>query len=405
MKQTPAYDVVVVGGGMVGASLAVALAREGFSVAVVEASIAEEPAADSAPAMRVSAINAASTRFFQHLGVWRGMLSRRVMPYAAMQVWDEGSSGSVRFDAAELHAPALGHIVENWVVQHALLDALGSEAGIELLAPRKPVRFEAAADVARLELDDGNIVTARLVVAADGARSGMRELAGIEVDSRPYGQRALVTTVRTEQAHEATAWQRFLADGPLAFLPLWDGSSSIVWSTLPEQAEWLVSLDEADFRARLGAAFDHRLGGILECGPRASFPLMRQDAERYVGPRLALVGDAAHVVHPLAGQGANLGFMDAAALVEVLVRTRDLGRDIGGETRLKAYQRWRRGQNQLMATVMDGFDRLFRDQAIPLRLARGIGFDLTQRVAPLKSLMARHAMGDSFDLPRIARLW
>ncbi|MGB1109553.1 MAG: UbiH/UbiF/VisC/COQ6 family ubiquinone biosynthesis hydroxylase, partial [Gammaproteobacteria bacterium] len=341
MSAVTSVDVAIVGGGMVGASLALALGREGFSVAVLEASSFEEPAADSPPALRVSAINAASSRFFTRIGAWQGMVNRRVTPYRGMDVWDSGSSGQVRFDAAELHRDELGHIIENWVVHHALLGAVKQQPSVQWLAPVVLEGLERDEQQARLTLEDGRSIQCKLAVAADGARSRLRELAGIEVKRREYDQRAVVTVVETQQPHQSTAWQRFLPEGPLAFLPLWNGQSSIVWSTSPHRAEQLLACDEAEFRHHLGAALDHRLGEIVSCSERAAFPLARQDAEQYVAERVALVGDAAHVVHPLAGQGANLGFMDAASLFEVLADSRTRGRDIGREPVLRAYQRWR----------------------------------------------------------------
>ncbi len=241
------------------------------------------------------------------------------------------------------------------------------------------------------------------MVGADGADSRVRALAGIDEHRREYDQEAVVATVTTERSNPAIAWQRFLTTGPLAFLPLADGRSSIVWSTGPAEAARLVELPEDEFRAVLGEAFEHRLGAVTAVGRRARFTLRRAHAARYVGPRLALVGDAAHVVHPLAGQGVNLGLLDAATLAEVLLQGRARGCDLGALALLRRYERWRKGENLAMLAALDGLKRLFGASAPPLRWARSAGLSLVDRFPPAKRFFMRRAMGLEGDLPAAAR--
>lgn len=231
----------------------------------------------------------------------------------------------------------------------------------------------------------------------------MRRFAGIPTHGWQYDQHAVVATVRTEHSHCETAWQRFLHDGPLAFLPLHDGRCSIVWSTSPAQAAHLAALDAVQFNDELARAFDYKLGRIVDSGERGVFPLRLQHTERYVAPGVALIGDAAHVIHPLAGQGVNLGVLDAAALAEVLLDARRAGRDIAALAVLRRYERWRKGDNLLMMAVMDGFKRLFGSDQRAVRWTRGAGLALTERLVPVKQLLIRHAMGRGSDLPRLAR--
>jgi 2-octaprenylphenol hydroxylase len=258
-------------------------------------------------------------------------------------------------------------------------------------------------EAVRLELNNGEVLQTRLLVGADGARSWVREQCGIAVTSTDYHQRAVVATVRTEQPHRDTAWQRFLPGGPLAFLPLPEGYCSIVWSTTPEHADALLAMDETAFCAALTDAFAARLGKVQSAVGRAAFPLSAQHAGRYVQPRIALVGDAAHTIHPLAGQGVNLGFADSAALAEVLIAALQKRQDIGSLGVLRRYERWRKGENLLMLEVMTGFQKLFGSELTAVRQARNLGLNLVQRLMPVKNLIIRRAMGLQGDLPALAR--
>lgn len=400
MNAVAEYDVIIVGAGMVGAALACALAQGGMNVAVIENR--EPPAFDPEAdyGLRVSAVSRASQRIFEGLGAWRGMCARRVSPYREMHVWDAGGTGAIHFSAADLGEPDLGHIIENSVVQAALLERLAALDEAHWYCPAGLRRLQVNERAAQVELTDGRRLSAALVVGADGAESRVRELAGINRSVRAYNQRAVVATVRTELGHAHTAWQRFLPTGPLAFLPLADGRCSIVWSTHPVEAARLLAMEEAHFRQVLGRAFDYRLGQILETGPRAAFTLRGSQATPYVRPRIALVGDAAHTIHPLAGQGANLGFLDAAALAEVLLEG---GGDPGAYLRLRRYERARRGDNVVMMRAMEAFQLLFGVQAAPLRRLRNLGLRLSDRAQPLKHALMRRAMGLSGELPALAR--
>ena len=394
------YDVIVVGGGLVGATLAVALAQMGLRVAVVERSGAPAAAPGPAWGARVSAFSVASERILRALGVWPVLPAERIGPMREMHVWER--TAQVHFDSAEIGEPCLGHIIENAVVQWAI------EQRIEALPNVDWHRGEA---LAGLDLDDGEAqvmlggrrLRASLVVGADGASSKVRELAGIDVDEGDYRQEAVVAEVRTAMAHRETAWQRFLPTGPLAFLPLANGASSIVWSTTPEHAAELCALDADTFGFELADAFEWKLGAVAAPGARASFALRHLHARTYVRDRIALAGDAAHIVHPLAGQGVNLGLLDAAALAEVVGRARGLGRDIGSRATLRRYERWRRGHNALMRAVLGGFRHLFSSPWAPVRRLRETGFALTDRIPPLKAGFMRFASGFDGDLPALAR--
>lgn len=393
-------DVAIVGAGMVGATLACALAQAGRSVALIESILPQafDPRADYD--LRVSAISPGSQRIFEGLGAWTGMVERRISPYRAMEVWDAEGSGKIHFHADDLGLPELGHIIENRVVQLALLDRLSSLDGASLIAPAAVTAFEPGPENIRVTLEDGRELVASLVVGADGAGSRVRSLAYIPVRVHDYGQMAIVATVRTREPHLQTAWQRFLPSGPLAFLPLADGRCSVVWSVDRHEGEVLMQLEDQDFSFELGAAFAERLGGVESVGPRASFPLRRSTADSYLGTRVALVGDAAHTIHPLAGQGANLGLSDAAALAEVIVQG---GGDPGRRGLLRRYERWRKGNNLITANAMTGFKELFGTALSPVVLARGLGLNAADRLSPLKRLFMRHAAGLSADAPRLQR--
>lgn len=397
------YDVVIVGAGMVGGALASTLAGSNLKVALLESAAPSEVHADDPVDLRVSAITRASQQIFTAIGAWSGMAERRISPFREMHVWDAGSQGAIHFDSADVGEDTLGHIIENRVVQIALWERLQRADNVELICPAACATLQRHRHLMRVQLTNGDTVVARVVVGADGAQSRVRQLAGIATQGWQYDQRALVATVETKCSHRETAWQRFLTTGPLAFLPLRDGRSSIVWSTTPPHAEHLLSLDDVAFCDELGNAFDLKLGRVLACSERAAFPLRLQHTQHYVAPGLALIGDAAHVVHPLAGQGVNLGILDAASLAEVLLDARAAGKDIGELSVLRRYERWRKGDNLMMMAAMDGFKRVFGSDWRPLQLTRGAGLTLTDHSGPFKNFIIRHAMGRSGDLPRLAR--
>ncbi len=389
---------------MVGAALACALASRGIQVAVIEAREPQRSWPAGETASRVSALSRASQHVLEHLGAWPRMTTLGVSTYRAMYVWDAGGDGHIRFDSASVGEPDLGHIVENRVTQLALWERLEALPSVTLMCPERVRGFELSEEAVRVNLEGGAMLEAALLVGADGRDSVTRERAGILAHGWDYDQHALVTNVVHELSHEATAWQRFRPTGPLAFLPLAsDHSSSIVWSTSPQQARELLVLEQNAFHAELGRAFGYRLGRIMESGPRGVFPLRLQHADRYVLPRLALVGDAAHSLHPLAGQGVNLGFMDAAVLADVVLEAVARGRDPGTLHTLRRYERARKGANIAMLGAMDAFKRLFSNDIAPLRWLRNAGLELADRIVPVKQLFLRRALGTEGELPSLAR--
>lgn len=399
------FDVAVIGGGVVGLAMAALLGGSSLRVAAVEAGAAATPGDPKDYDLRVYALTRASARILAHAGAWHRIERRRHGCFRRMEVWDAHSKGRIDFDSAALAESTLGYIVEQRVLCDALGERLRELPNVTVMRPASLQSWEAMADRLEVALDDGRRVSARLLVGADGAASRVRTLAGIGYERHGYDQRAVVCNVRTERPHEDTARQRFLAEGPLAFLPLDDAHmSSIVWSTTPAHAERLLALDAEDFGGELATAFEHRLGRVLEAGPRAAFELAKARAGRYVLPRLALAGDAAHSIHPLAGQGANLGLLDAATLAEVVAEAAATGADIGALRTLRRYERWRTGENRLMQAVMDGFKHLFGSELMAIRWLRGAGLSLTDRCRPAKELIMRLAMGLSGDLPAAARM-
>lgn len=398
------YDLIIAGGGMVGSALACALGQSELRIALIEGLPLERARPGAELDLRVSAISRASQRIFAAVGAWEGMTAWRVSPFRDMRVWDAGGFGQIHFDSAAIGEPLLGWIVENRVIQFALLERARQLPAVELMCPAELETAQASDDNRwRVRLSDGRELTARLLVGADGAQSKVRQWAGIETGGWSYDQKGVVANVRTAESHQETAWQRFLPTGPLAFLPLHDGRCSIVWSTSPERAEALLAMGEPDFAQALGEAFEWRLGSIVRVGARAAFPLRLQHTHQYVKPGLALIGDAAHVVHPLAGQGVNLGLLDAATLAEVILDALAAGQEIGSFKTLRRYERWRKGDNLLMLGVMDGFKRLFGASLPPVPLIRNLGLALTDAAGPIKNRIARRAMGLEGDLPRLAR--
>jgi 2-octaprenylphenol hydroxylase len=398
MKKT--YDVIIVGGGMVGAALACALARQHRSVAVIEARAPQPFSQDDPFDLRVSAISRASQHVFEALGVWPLIQKKRSQAYDRMVVWDE-SDGEIHFDAADIGEPDLGHIIENRVIQTALLEAIASLDEVDLLCPAQVDDLDLQPERVVVTLDSGDQIEASLLVGADGARSQVRERLGIAYSVvRDYDQKAIVCVVRTEQGHDYTAWQRFLNTGPLAFLPLSDAHySSIVWSADTAVADRIMVMDDEAFCTAIGEAFEFRLGRVDWTSARAAFPLRGTQAAAYVMPRLALVGDAAHTIHPLAGQGVNLGLLDAAALAEVLSGERDPGRYVA----LRRYERMRRGENTVMMHSMEGFKRLFGSRLPGIGPLRSLGLSMVDRLPLLKRQFMVQALGLSGERPALAK--
>ncbi len=405
------FDLLIIGGGMVGACLAAAAANDRelgrLRIALLDANPPGQ-APDAQIDLRVSAVSRGSQHVLESFGAWPLIPDAYRAPYSDMIVWDAGGkpfgSGAIRFSASETSEPNLGHIVENRRVQWAIYSAPMFTSRVTLLrATLLGLAFEA--DHAVATLGDGRQVTAALIVGADGAKSASRQLVGIETVGWPYEQHAFVTHVRTETPHRHTAWQRFQPNGPLAFLPLADGRSSIVWSTKPEHAQALVTQDIDAVGREVAAALDHVLGAVTIDGPRGSFPLALTHAKQYCRERFVLVGDAAHAVHPLAGQGVNLGFLDCAALVQTLsAELAASGRaEALAELRvLRRYERWRKSENAIALGLIDGLNRLFSNSNEALGWVRRTGLGLVNESAMAKRALIGRAMGVAGEVPRLA---
>ncbi|MDX1492172.1 MAG: FAD-dependent oxidoreductase [Pseudohongiellaceae bacterium] len=395
------YDIVIIGGGMVGASLACALAESDMRVAIVDAGeFQAELSVSENFDPRVSAITEASRQFFVDLGVWPDIASHRHCAYTNMHVWEADGTASISFGAADIHADSLGHIIENSLILSALHARLCSSQ-VELIPNARLVSLRNIENegCVVLSLEDGRELRASLLVAADGANSKVRSLAGFDTREWDYQHHAIVTTVKTEKPHCHTAIQRFMDQGVLAFLPLQDESGasqhycSIVWSVLPEYAQQLMAQSDEVFALSLQAAIESRLGTVEHVDKRFSFPLRQRHAKQYVQHAIALIGDAAHSIHPLAGQGVNLGFLDAQALAEVLLAAAARGDDIASARILRRYQRRRIGHNLAMMGMMEGFKQLYADQPLPVRLLRNIGMSQLDKASALKNRVMRAAMG------------
>lgn len=390
------FDLVIAGGGMVGVSLALSLSKADLKIALVDQQSLSTPAfsPDSPYAPRVSALTEASSRLFRRLGAWDIMTSQRVMPYQHMYVWDSEGTGEIAFDARSVGFKTLGSIVENDVIRHALLKQL-AQTDIECFPSQSTIIYELG-DPCQVQLDNEKIA-ARLLVAADGAESALRKLSGIPSNQKDYLHHAVVTTVETEQYHRDTAWQVFLNTGPLAFLPLPSRGDkhycSIVWSLVPDKADEVLSLDDEAFCQAIELAFESRLGKVLSADPRFRFPLRQRYARQYHRNRIVLAGDAAHTIHPLAGQGVNLGLQDVEVLSEEILRAVERGDDFSASHILNRYERKRMGSNLLMMKSMEGLQNLFAADDIGIRWLRNTGLKWTNSLPLVKDMLIKHAMG------------
>ena len=404
------FDVAIVGGGPVGACAAALLARGAaggsgaLRVALLEPGAPAPLPADAPLEARVVALSRASERILTRAGAWPRIRGPRLSPYERMRIWHESvaadSEQVLVFDAADAGEPNLGFIAENRLLQTALLGAFADAGG----------HLEAA-QLSALEITDagvnlttsGRVLSARLVVGADGAQSTVRRAAGLTAAVCDYHQTAIVASVATARPHQATAWQRFMHDGTLAFLPLADGTSSLVWSADDDLAAGLLGATASGFAQQLDRASDLALGSTRLVSERTSFPLRRLAAQRYVAQRVALVGDAAHVVHVLAGQGVNLGLMDAAALAQLVLAAAGQREDPGALGVLRAYERWRKSEVALMSTAIDSFDRLLAHGSGPLARVAQRGLSWVNRSQELRRFFIRRALGMSGELPLAAR--
>ena len=408
------FDVAIVGAGMVGASLACGLIDAGFKVALIESGELS-PSQDWPPEQvdaRVSALSLASENLLKNLEAWPVIENMaRLQAYSAMHVWDACGTGQLNFTAAEQHLPYLGHILENRTITSALHQVLGQKQ--YQLFEHSQIVDMTSQEIAprRLTLVSGEQISAALVVGADGASSKIRQLAGLPTREWDYPHHALVTRVKVSKPHQNTAWQRFTEDGILAFLPLSTAAEegpdnhycSIVWSRPKAQAEAMQQLTESEFCLALSQAFEGQLGAVIASDQRHVIPLRQRHAKRYVQSGLVLVGDAAHTIHPLAGQGVNLGLLDVAALVETLKQAQQKGYDISSLGVLENYQAQRRGDNLRMMTLMESFSRLFGNQHLMLSLLRNTGMNWVQKLSPIKQHLAQQAMGVGAHLPPLSQ--
>ena len=399
------FDLAIAGGGLVGASLALALAPLGLRIALVEATA---PDAEAHPSFdeRTTALANGSVRVFRSLDVWRHM-QREATAIRRIHVSEQGRFGVARIDAAEQGLEALGYVLPNRVIGAGLWEGLRRVSGVETFAPARVLGTTLAGDRRRLTIErDGATldIGARLVVAADGARSVIREQAGIEAEHWPYGQTAIIATITTQRFHDHVAYERFTPEGPIAVLPLSDGRCGLVWTRHPDEAARILALPDEAFLAELQVAFGFRLGRLLRVGVRHSYELALSRAGRHVAPRLAVVGNAAQSMHPIAGQGFNLGLRDAVSLAEVIADARASGGvDAGDEAVLRAYEEWREEDRRRIVAFTDGLVRLFATPLATLRGLRSLGLLTFDTLPPAKAAMSRLSVGAAGRVPRLAR--
>lgn len=386
------FDAVVVGGGMVGAAAALGLAQQGFSVALIENQSPAEFDASAPVDLRISAIGCASVRFLKKLGAWPAIEQMRSAPYRRLETWENDGS-KVVFDAASLGLPELGFMVENRVLQLALWQQFASLPNLTCFCPSKLRHLLQHEDKSwSLQLTTGEVVKGRLVIAADGANSLVRQLAGIGVDGWQYRQNCMLINVETSSPDQDTTWQQFFPSGPRAFLPLFGHNASLVWYDSPQRIRYLQSLNMKQLTDEVKKAFPARLGEVKALASGA-FPLVRRHAQRYVLPGLALVGDAAHTINPLAGQGVNLGYRDVEALLDVLVKARERDEQWAEERVLLRYQRQRRLDNLLMQSGMDLFYTAFSNDLPPVKILRNLALMTAQRAGAVKTKALKYALG------------
>ena len=399
------FDIVIVGGGAVGSAVASLLGqinktvrgvKQQLKIALIETS--EPPQFNPSQVdPRVAALTEKTRLIFEQIGIWNQVVAKRACAYKAMNVWDAEGTGRITFDCQQVQQPNLGHIVENSALVSTLIDHLKQQSNIELYCPANIVDYQLQQDVITLTLDNHSVLSAQLLIAADGANSAVREHFQFATKQWDYGQHAIVTTITTENSNQLTAWQRFMPTGPLAFLPLnnigSDHCCSIVWSQDTTEAKRLMALEDDQFCQQLSRASEHCLGEVLKIEKRHLIPLRQSHATDYVMPRVALIGDAAHSIHPLAGQGANLGFSDAQVLAEEIAKAFDRDLDLGDESVLKPYQRRRKPENLATMAAMEGFKRLFGSQNSTLRLLRNYGLSAINVLGVIKNKLIKQAMG------------
>jgi len=402
MSKTINVDVVIIGGGMVGLVLALALVRDDFKVAVIENR--KPPLTwDEQPNARVCALNLASLNILKKLDIWSHIDTNSKSSLQRLVVWDSVGGGEINFDSAQMAVRELGFIVENRALVSAAWQLLEKNPNAQLICDHQPRSLKKYPDHVEVVLDNHQIVKAALGVGADGANSWVREQLGSEIKTRAYQQKAIVAVVQTQSPHEYSAWQAFSPTGPLALLPLSDPNQcAIVWSQAQERADQLLAMEPLEFECELNNDFGLRLGEISYLHDRRAFPLIMRHAVHYAEPRSVLIGDAAHTIHPLAGQGVNLGFLDAAVLAECLTEAKGKGQDVGSLKPLRRYERWRKGGNAQMICAMRGFNDLFTSQHTASIQLRSQGFNFADRMPWLKKQFMKVALGKVNDLPSLA---
>ncbi|MBY6196996.1 FAD-dependent 2-octaprenylphenol hydroxylase [Vibrio hangzhouensis] len=397
------FDIAIVGGGMVGLALARALKNTDLRIAIIEGAAPSRDLSGD-PDIRVSALSRASETILKNLGAWQAIEKQRCAPYYAMEVWEQDSFARIEFSASQMSQPNLGHIVENRVIQLALLEQVEKQDNVTLFMPQRCQSMAVGESEVWMTLDNGQSFTTKLVVGADGANSWVRQQQDIPMTHWDYGHSALVANITLDDAHECVARQVFTPQGPLAFLPLDDRSlCSIVWSTDPKRAEKLAKMSESEFNKAITAEFDSRLGLCHVTSERRVFPLKMRYARDFVVERVALVGDAAHTIHPLAGQGVNLGLLDAASLAQELMKLWRSGQDIGRKRHLREYERWRKAEAAKMIAAMQGFRDLFEGDNPAKKLFRGIGMSLVGQLPGAKQEIMSRALGMRGRLPELAK--
>ena len=412
------FDVLIVGGGMVGLTTALAIRKNSrLSVAIIDT----QPLAEISEQhdVRVSAINSASKQLFSNLGVWQNIQNSRIQPYQHMHIWDKAGYGHIDFDLSDLsereHKGQLGWIIENSIIRHALWKKAEQDAGISFFTQEKLTNLAIGDSEVFASFSTLPPITAKLVIGADGANSWVRQQMKMALTFRDYDHHAIVATVKCPQGHQNTAWQVFLETGPLALLPLSNPSEtqqtlcSIVWSSSPDDAKRLTSLSSDDFAKALTAASDGKLGNITLESDRFSYPLTMRYAQNFIKDRVVLVGDAAHTIHPLAGQGVNLGLLDAAAIAQTL--TESLNSDYSQDNqswlssiKLKQYERWRKAEAAEMIAAMEAIKQTFTPQKEPVKLLRGIGMSIVNQIKPIKNVMIKQALGFKGHLPNLSKM-
>jgi 2-octaprenylphenol hydroxylase len=404
------FDIAIVGAGMVGLSLACALARLNLKIAIIDRSTIPLKESWQGFDPRVSAIVKSSEYFLKNIGAWQFIEQERHCAYSGMDVWEKDGTGNIQFDSAELAESELGFVIENRIMQWAMQSLLLNQNNVSWFCPENISSFKQEQGSTqeqkwKIDFESGQSIQSELLIGADGALSFVREQLNIELTTKDLEHKAIVCNVETELPHDNIARQIFLPSGPIAFLPLAenDKACSIVWSATPQTSDSLMSLSESDFNLKLNQCFENKLGKVVGSDKRFSFPLFQRHAQTYISSQAALIGDAAHTIHPLAGQGVNLGYMDAAVLAEEIQRAQKRKISIGSKEVLRRYERRRRGQVTLMMNSMRGFQQIYSIGNADLIGLRNLGVKLTNKISPIKNHILSRAMGLDGDLPKLAR--